>query len=76
MKIWINILAVIVFIAAISAGKVYWNNRVSEQSVSRPTKVKLPVMQVMQKLIGKRTLRTFQNLFKIKFKKLSKPKRR
>ncbi|MDP1382018.1 SGNH/GDSL hydrolase family protein [Priestia megaterium] len=39
MKIWINILAVIVFIAAISLGKVYWNNKVSEQSVSRPTKV-------------------------------------
>ncbi len=39
MKIWINILAVIVFIAALSAGKVYWNNKVSEQSVSRPTKV-------------------------------------
>ena len=39
MKIWINILAVIVFIAAISTGKLYWNNKVSEQSVSRPTKV-------------------------------------
>ncbi len=39
MKIWINILAVIVFIAALSAGKMYWNNKVSEQSVSRPTKV-------------------------------------
>lgn len=39
MKIWINILAVMVFIAAISAGKVYWNDKVSKQSVSRPTKV-------------------------------------
>ena len=39
MKIWINILAIIVFIAAITAGKMYWNNKVSEQSVSTPTKV-------------------------------------
>ncbi|MCM3253628.1 SGNH/GDSL hydrolase family protein [Priestia aryabhattai] len=39
MKIWVNILAIIVFIAAIAAGKMYWNNKVSEQSVSAPTKV-------------------------------------
>jgi hypothetical protein len=39
MKIRSNILAIIVFIGAVSAGKMYWNNKVSEQSVSRPTKI-------------------------------------
>ncbi|MCY9023240.1 SGNH/GDSL hydrolase family protein [Priestia megaterium] len=39
MKIWINILAVFVFATSLIAGKMYWNNEVSEQSASRPTKV-------------------------------------
>ncbi|MCI4620635.1 SGNH/GDSL hydrolase family protein [Priestia megaterium] len=39
MKIWINILAVFVFVAALVTGKMYWNNEISEQSPSRPTKI-------------------------------------
>ncbi|MEH7091208.1 hypothetical protein V7100_19625 [Priestia megaterium] len=39
MKIWVNVLALLVLIASLVAGKMYWNHQASEQSAVRPTKI-------------------------------------
>ena len=39
MKIWVNILAFLVLIACLAAGKMYWNHQASEQSALRPIKI-------------------------------------
>lgn len=39
MKIWVNVLALLVLIASLVVGKMYWNHQASEQSAVRPTKI-------------------------------------
>ncbi len=39
MKIWVNVLALLVLIASLVAGKMYWNHQASEQSAVRPNKI-------------------------------------
>ncbi|MHA7093104.1 SGNH/GDSL hydrolase family protein [Priestia megaterium] len=39
MKIWVNVLALLVLIASLVAGKMYWDHQASEQSAVRPTKI-------------------------------------
>lgn len=39
MKIWVNVLALLVLIASLVAGKIYWNHQASEQSAVRPIKI-------------------------------------
>ncbi|WP_374988842.1 SGNH/GDSL hydrolase family protein [Priestia megaterium] len=39
MKIGVNILALLLLIASLVAGKMYWNHQASEQSALRPTKI-------------------------------------
>src|SRR5690349_4772056 len=39
MKMWVNVLALLVLITSLVAGKMYWNHQASEQSAVRPTKI-------------------------------------
>ncbi|BFI98616.1 MAG: SGNH/GDSL hydrolase family protein [Priestia megaterium] len=39
MKVWINIFAIITFVTTIVAGRMYWNEKVEAEGVSRPTTV-------------------------------------